>query len=156
MPNTENTEQISELWGSGGMPLGIFFLNNAKCCKIGPFCHFCQAFGGGDGPPGPPPLGAACVRHYCKQDWLTLEVGKAIYHRTPSCLLKPSGLLLQILWNCSSWWRTGDSLGRASTVTGHLGFQNWQSKTVQRYVKIKVIIIWLSTYQQIGCIRHCD
>ena len=46
--SAKNTEQISELGGSGGMPLGKFFQNNAKCCKLG---HFCHALGGGMAPP---------------------------------------------------------------------------------------------------------
>ena len=33
--SAKTTEQISELGGSGGMPLGKIFFNNAKCCKLG-------------------------------------------------------------------------------------------------------------------------
>ena len=45
----------SKLGVSGGMPPGkFFFFDNAKCCKLGHFYHFCQAFG--------PPLGAAYAR----------------------------------------------------------------------------------------------
>ena len=42
----------SKLGGSGGMPLGNFFFDNTKCCKLGHFYHFCQALA---------PLGAACA-----------------------------------------------------------------------------------------------
>ena len=54
--SAKNTEQISELGGSGGMPPGKFFFDNAKCCKLGHFYHFCQAFGGGAMAPLAPPL----------------------------------------------------------------------------------------------------
>ena len=59
--NAKNTEQISEFGRSGGLPPGKFFFDNAKCCKLGHFYHFCQAFGEGHGPAGPP-FGAAYAK----------------------------------------------------------------------------------------------
>ena len=55
--SAKNTEQISELGGSGGMPPGNFFFNNAKCRKLGHFLIFVRPLGGGAmAPPLEPPM----------------------------------------------------------------------------------------------------
>ena len=44
--------QTSELGGSGGVPPGKFFFDNAKCCKLGHFFSFLSGLlGGGHAPP---------------------------------------------------------------------------------------------------------
>ena len=54
--SAKNTEQISELGGSGGMPPEKFFFSNARCCKLDHFFKiFVRPLGGGLGPPWPPP-----------------------------------------------------------------------------------------------------
>ena len=52
----------SKLGGSGGMPLvGIIFLNNAKCCKLGHFSIFFRPLGGAMAHLAPPPWSHLCL-----------------------------------------------------------------------------------------------
>ena len=44
--SAKNTEQISELGGSGGMPPRKFFFNDAKCCNLGHFLIFFSGLSG--------------------------------------------------------------------------------------------------------------
>ena len=55
--SAKGAEQFIELGESGGgMSRGNFFFDNAKCCKLGHFYHFCQAFD----PPWPPHRSRLC------------------------------------------------------------------------------------------------
>ena len=46
--------QIRGVWRH--VPWKFFFFYNAKCCELGHFFHFCQAFGGPCPPPLEPPM----------------------------------------------------------------------------------------------------
>ena len=50
------TVLLRQVNAEGLLLRSLCFLDNVKCCKLGHFYHFCQAFGGGHGPLGHPPL----------------------------------------------------------------------------------------------------
>ena len=87
------------VWGA--CPLRKCFFDNAKCCKLGHFYNFGQAFGGGHGPPGLPPWSRLWFRSHSRAHYSLSEQISCIFRAT-----KPSGQLrihLRQAKNCQIW-----------------------------------------------------